>query len=284
VDVKLLHRRSVSWSAASLAVTIVAAGAAGCSAGPIELASFDRSVLATDLLALWPMDDAVGSVSAADQSGNGHNGAIVGGRSIAGKFGAALHFELGNEVQVPGFDTTPPSWSLALWVQPEFDLAHPAPSATGQQTTRFVTLLSTEAVFSGGWEMNMALTSDLTDNPHYQFGYWVGPGNSDYLTSSCSNPDRPGACLVHTGWTHLAVVVEVGKNVTFYVDGQLADNRPTPAPIKMGNGILYMGRWQTMGNRLFKGDLDDVAIYRRALTPAEVLALFDGAVPLPGRP
>jgi hypothetical protein len=261
----------------ALASTVMAGG---CSAGPIEVAAFDKSILQMDLVALWPMDIPLSSPPVAqDESGMRRNGAIIGGTSISGQagFGSALHFELGNEVEVTPFPDTPPDsgWTLALWVLPEVVLVKPAPGATGL-ATRFVTLLSTEAVFSGGWEMNIALTSAVADSPHYQFGYWLGPGDSDYLTTAACP-----TCLVKAEWTHLAVVLEPGKLLTFYVNGAIADTRAMPPPIKPGIGTLFMGRWQTPGNRLFKGALDDVAIYRRALSQREVMALVLAPVPPP---
>lgn len=249
--------------------------AAGCSAGPIQVAAFDEGILKKDLVALWPMDDAAGSLVSKDRSINKRDGAIIGGTFVPGKFDSALHLELGSEVQVTPFPDTPADWTLVMWVLPEVVLVPPAPGPTGP-TTRFVTLLSTEAVFSGGWEMNIALTSAANDSPHYQFGYYLGPGNSDYLTSSCMS-----MCLVKPEWTHLAVVVERGMTMKFYENGLLQDTKALPLPIKPGSPTLFMGRWQSPGNRQFKGALDDVAIYGRALSPIEIHALFEAPVPVP---
>ena len=259
-----------------IAMGLGLAAAAGCSAGPIEVAAFDEGILKKNLVALWPMDDAVGSLTAKDRSINKRDGAIAGGTFVPrqGGFGSALHLELGNEVQVTPFPDALFDWTLVMWVLPEVILTPPAPGPMGVMTTRFVTLLSTEAVFSGGWEMNIALTSAPSDSPHYQFGYWLGPGNSDYLTSSC-------ACVVKSEWTHLAVVVERGMRMTFYENGKFQETKAMPLPIKPGSPTLFMGRWQSPGNRLFKGALDDVAIYERALSPREIQALVDAPIPPP---
>ena len=51
-----------------------------------------------------------------------------------------------------------------------------------------------------------------------------------------------------------------------------ADQQTRPSDIVAGDSTLYFGRWN-MDARLLDGDLDDIAIWGRALTPEEISAL-----------
>ena len=55
---------------------------------------------------------------------------------------------------------------------------------------------------------------------------------------------------------------------------------PSPPPILPGAPTLFMGKWMGAG-RLFSGSLDDVAIYSRALSAAEVAELHKRSPPPP---
>ncbi len=239
-----------------VAITLVSVG---CVAGPIDVVGLDPA-LDTGIVALWPLDDGTGTV-AADRTVNARNGSIIGGTWITGRFGGALHFEAGTELSVPSFPNATPDWTVALWVRP----------ASGDFGESFVTLISTENVFVGGWEMNVRLTPADTK---FQFGYYQGPGDSDYVTIDC-------ACVAPGQWSHIVSVVNgTAGTMSFYKDGIAQSTRTVPISIKPGNATLYMGRWH-MPERLFTGDLDDVVIYSRALAAPEVLALSRSAAPKP---
>ena len=80
-------------------------------------------------------------------------------------------------------------------------------------------------------------------------------------------------------WLHLAAIVDVDANlVTLYKDGSIGDQETRPSDVSMGDSTLYLGRWNMYG-RLFSGDLDDVAIWNRALTANEIAALVAEAPP-----
>jgi hypothetical protein len=75
-------------------------------------------------------------------------------------------------------------------------------------------------------------------------------------------------------WHHVAAVLQLGRGVTFYVDGALsstvpANLQPAARPIALTIG---MALWKPYGAN-FDGDIDQVRIYRRALVAAEAQAL-----------
>ncbi len=248
-----------------MGIALVAGVALGCGPAPIEVALVAPDPLLNGLVAHWPLDDSAGT--ATDHSGNGHDGTLAAGTWITGNFGGALHFDSGNAVSVPSFPDASASWSVALW-------ARPSSPASGNNL--WYTLISTENVFKGGWEMNIRL--DPASNIYYEFAYWIGPGQSDYALVRCT-------CVVFDQWTHLAAVRDgPGGTLSLYVNGVLQSTMPqapatTALPLILpGSPTLFLGRW--LGDaRLYVGDLDDVAVYNRSLVASEVMRLTTSAVP-----
>jgi hypothetical protein len=77
------------------------------------------------------------------------------------------------------------------------------------------------------------------------------------------------------GWHHIAAVVDANADrISLYSDGTVTDQATRPSDIPPGDSTLRFAQWN-MSGRLFTGDLDDVAIWRRALTAQEVAAISD---------
>ena len=89
-------------------------------------------------------------------------------------------------------------------------------------------------------------------------------GGSDLISSTQLQPKK---------WHHLAGVFKPGKFMRFYVNGVL-DNARGTAPTKLGtdNLPLLIG---ACARQFFCGRIDEVRIYERALTDAEVKAVFE---------
>lgn len=250
---------------AALAPTVLAAAAlAGCGTGAIDAVGLTPEALVTGSLAHWTFDEGSGT-AVADVSGNRHDGTITGSTWTwldPGRFGRALHLEQGDYVSVDGFPNATASWTVSVWVK--------IPSqAVGIGEA---TIISTEDVFKGGWELNVtALTTDL----HYHFGFFTGPGTYDWTYNACQS------CVRLDQWQHLAAVVDGGAlTLAFYVDGHLVKRTKVPQPILPGVPTLYMGRWATSDPpRLLIGSLDDVAIWNRALSSAEIALLNQAPAP-----
>jgi hypothetical protein len=230
--------------------------ASGCRAGPIEILE-DR--LLQGLVAHWTFDEASGSL-AADSSGHGYDGAVTGATWVSGHFNGALHFEQESDlVAVPSFPQATTDWTVALWARP----------STGTFVNQdYGTLVSNEALLAGGWEMNAALPGT---NDFYQFGYYVGAGQYNYLLYDCSG-------VVREQWTHLAAVVRGAKGTISIYRDSLYQGQATLSSaagsglIRTGLQSLYIGQWHGM-DRGFKGDIDDILIYDRALSNDEISAL-----------
>src|SRR5262249_42464421 len=131
-------------------------------------------------------------------------------------------------------------------------------------------ILSTENLASGGWSVNI---DKVLAQPRFTFSYWAPP-LMRYVGVECS-------CVTTGAWVHLVAVVDVDTNrITLFRDGNLVDQETRPSDILPGDSTLDFGRWN-MGGRLLSGDLDDIAIWARALTSAEITALTVQS-PMPG--
>jgi hypothetical protein len=219
------------------------------------------SALADGLVAHWSLDEGAGTI-AGDSSGNGHDGQLSGGTWISdGRFGQGVRLVAGNAITVPEFPNATPNWSVSLWMR----LSDEQMAADSEL---FTEILSTETLRSGGWQMNI---DKRLAQPRFVFSYW-SPRLADYVGTECS-------CVDTGGWHHWAAVVDVSSNrILLYRDGAFADQETRPSDILPGDSALHFGRWN-MEDRLLNGDLDDVAIWDRALSAREVAALATQAVP-----
>jgi hypothetical protein len=245
-------------AAAAAAVIAVAVAGVGCSDGPLDVGDAVPGTLQMGLVAHWTFDDGTGT-AVRDSAGRGLHGVVSGPTWIEGHFGGALHFSGQGDVSVPSFPQATASWSVSLWTRLPAD----------QVNTDYVTLVSNEIVFNGGWELNALLTAD---GRTYQFAYPLDAAarTYDFYDCACVEPDR---------WTHLVAVVDARRGaVFFYRDGVLHGSVPMTKTIAPGSTTLHFGRWEGEG-RFLTGDIDDVAVYERALAHHEVAALTTSPAP-----
>ena len=71
------------------------------------------------------------------------------------------------------------------------------------------------------------------------------------------------------GWTHVLQTWD-GKMLKLYMDGVLDVQIKAAGPLATGDSPVIIGRLDTFA---FKGSMDDVRIYSRALSAEEVKAL-----------
>jgi hypothetical protein len=201
-----------------------------------------------------------------DSSGKGRNGTVNGATWSwlqAGRFAGALRLEQGDYVSVEDFPDATSGWTVSVWVQ-----VRSADVGIGEAT-----IISTEDVFKGGWEMN--LTADSA-HMEYHFGYWTGPTSYDYDAHyECPN------CIRADRWQHVTAVVDgAAGTLAFYLDGGLQARVQVQRTISPGVPTLSMGRWATADPaRLLAGSLDDVAIWSRALVSEEIALLHQAPAP-----
>ncbi|WP_437681433.1 RICIN domain-containing protein [Sorangium sp. So ce131] len=247
-------RAARRWVAA-----VASLGIASCEKAPLDAVDLTPTTLAQGLVAYWTFDEGEGTV-VTDRSGNGRDGVLTGGTWVEdGRFGRALHFDEGEFMTVGEFPNATSSWTVSAWVRVLTD------EPPADDTLR--TVISTEN--TGGWELNIDYGHEALG---IHFGFWKGPEISDYHSALCS-------CLELQRWVHAAGVVDgEALAMSLYIDGRLHRTMPIEKTISPGPTSLYVGRWPQEG-RLLVGDVDDIAIYGRALAPAEIAELSQHAVP-----
>jgi hypothetical protein len=189
----------------------------------------------------WKLDETDGT-AAADASGNGNAGTLVNGPvSTAGKVGTALSFNGSNQyaslASVSGLAKGNAPHTVAAWIR-----VNALPSYRA-----WILQLGNEGSGSHHWLIN---SSGGT-----QFGVWSG------------NQAQPS--LPVGQWKHVAITFD-GATLKSYVDGTLAQSVAATFNLQ---GVPLTVAQAHNGENAFNGTVDDVRVYSRALSAAEVAAL-----------
>lgn len=251
----VVHRCSPRRAIGPRLALWLALTAAGCGVAPLDAIAIDPSGIRLDLVAHWSFDDKQGA-TARDDSGHGYHGALTGGTWLpTGRFGGALQLAVGDFVSVESFPDATTDWTVSTWTRSSF--------AQLSATTDAETIISTERVFAGGWQLHLDNRPGFN---RFDAAYWTGPDDEDYVVAVCTcvEPDR---------WIHTVAVFDgTARQLTLYRNGAIADRVSMRTPILPGDATLLIGTWN-MRNRFLAADIDDFAIWRRVLQPSEVALL-----------
>jgi hypothetical protein len=218
-----------------------------------------------DLILHLPFDDQK------TDDASGIAGKVVGKVEFAeGKKGGALKVEGAGHVQLPNTDALDKvqaaSYSLAAWFRPD----SVPPGTESDNNARFGILIKE------GWH------SGLSYNNEKQFimEHWLAPaaGGDDPVWAGAGTwEDSYDAGK----WYHVAGVVDRKAGTTkLYLDGELkntaeweagkASRDPGKSPWRVGVASPEAKNWAWPA----KGLIDDVRIYKKALSDAEVTAIY----------
>ena len=203
--------------------------------------------------ASYGFEEAAGT-TIADESG-GNDGTLGGAtRTSAGRFGRALSFDGDDDMAtVPhaaSLDFTA-GLTLEAWVRPR--------GATNWRTVAFKE--------AGGGVAYALYGSSDTDVPSVNIG-----SDSGARAPSDLDPDK---------WTHLAATYD-STNLRLFVNGTQVAVKGLPDAFRTGDGPLTFGANNVWGER-FRGLIDEVRVYSRALSAAEIGADMNASV-VPGTP
>jgi hypothetical protein len=212
-----------------------------------------------DSLALYlPFDEGAGEETK-DQSGNSNVGTFIAGPEWTkdGKYGSAISFDGASShilVTDEGFKElgeAGDSYTVEAWIKT---------SQSGGQT----------------WGAPIIIEKRATQGPIFRaFCLYINGQNS--LSAHFEDPvervEAPGPQINDDKWHHICMVRE-GADVSVYVDGelattgQIADNGKSAPDEPVSIGCRRKN--DTSPIHYFKGIVDEVAVYSRALTEAEV--------------
>jgi hypothetical protein len=108
-------------------------------------------------------------------------------------------------------------------------------------------------------------------SPYYQYGLELAGGTVPVFyvgTTSGVLSASMGSALALNQWSYLAVIFD-GLQVKFYLNGVLVTTASLPASITARSNPFRLGA-DNNTQQFFKGSLDEVRIYNRALTAQEI--------------
>ena len=108
----------------------------------------------------------------------------------------------------------------------------------------------------------------------FEFRLHQNSNSNDPIESAATTP------AIEEAWVHLVGVFESGQSVKLFLNGALVDSQPTSIEaLEFCDYPFLIGSLQHGGNWSWDGKLDDVFAYSRALSDAEVHAIFESSYP-----
>jgi hypothetical protein len=211
----------------------------------------------------------VSGTTATDSSGNGNNGTIAGATRVTGQvgFGGALSFNGTSSIVNIAHSASlalSSAMTLEAWVNPSAN--------TGVAPNDGWRTVIMKERGTGGLAYSL-YSNDGNSNPSRPAGY-IRNNNADVEATAA--PALPVGV-----WTHLAVTYD-GTSVRLYVNGVLRSTTSAPGGIAASTSPLRIGGntvFSSPGTEYFAGLIDEVRVYNRALSAAEITA--DMNTPLP---
>jgi hypothetical protein len=205
----------------------------------------------TGLVGWWKFDDGSGT-SAVDSTGNGNTGTLVNSPTWTfGKNSGALTLNGSNqEVDIPNLLGSPATITVSVWAN-----------------LTAVTGTAADLISFAGGQGSVDIRLDDTGTNTKVF-YYAGGG-------TWTGEIDTGIAYAGTGWHLFTYVVNPAASIeSFYVDGVLKGTAAYAAPIVYSGGGTYTAIGSgSEGN--FKGTIDDVRIYNRALSQSDVMTLYN---------
>ncbi|HPM82911.1 MAG TPA: discoidin domain-containing protein [Candidatus Anammoximicrobium sp.] len=200
-----------------------------------------------DLVGWWTFDETAGNV-AADSSGYGNNGTVVGNPQwVPGKIDGAFQFD-GNTYINCGRAASlniRDQITIAFWFKVQ--------------------------AFTNTWEAFLA-KSDAA----YRASRGDGTGNGTHMGITGSNYFNAPTIITDNQWHHYCGTYD-GTTAIIYIDGREDARQTYGGQIgDSANYDLYIGENSGATGRRLHGLMDDVQIYNNALTPAEILKIMEG--------
>lgn len=245
----------------------------------------DSPPLSDAIVGAWLFDEGAGE-NVKDASRFGHHGRFQNPEWTQGKFGTAGKFTPGKSyVEVAGSETLSPAsqFTITAWVYlngfiGEDEVCQSWPQAGCK-------LFNSRILQSGTYDPNS--TYGIQDN-HYrlllEWGNLVFDAGPTVNPRSVQVPLRQ--VLAAERWIHVAGVY-TGEAIKLYIDGKLVTAAPAGGDplVHPESYRLFIGAKspQAPAGDGWNGALDEVAIFKRALTQAEIQSVMAGLRPIIGK-
>ena len=242
---------------------ITASATTVCSGTPVTLSASTTATVAQNgnlpanlqsgLVGYWPFNG-----NANDASINGNNGTVNGATLATDRFGNAnsAYYFNNNYIQIPSNSTlNNPQGSVSFWMN---------------STSTNLMIPIKKNIYIGANNEQYSFALNYTNLFSLKYNSLCQPGNGWSSFGGNNN------LLINGNW-HM-VTATFSSTVKIYIDGLLISSNVAPNP-NADNcpGDIQIGReWSSLPN-YYNGKLDDIVIYNRVLSQAEVTQLYTAA-------
>ncbi len=192
-----------------------------------------------------------------DWSGNGNDGICSAGcpTPTTGKVGSALYFDGNGSIDAGNGARLNITGNITIeaWVKP------------AKLATQYIVKKATNDA-TNGYELSLASSGKA----FFRFNQRAS-SNTYRVDSAINYPSN------NTTWVHLVGIYN-GTQLQIYLNGHLSNNKSGSSNISSNTNNLKIGGPD--GTAFYKGSIDDVRIWNRALTPQEVEAFYNGQNPV----
>ena len=269
---------SITWNSKSLVngshtIQARAQDAAGNQASSSSMAVTVQNPVVTflsGLIGYWPFEETSGTM-AKDASGNGNNGALMGDATWGlGHIRNALSLSgLTGYVQVPStpnLEQFSNAVTICGWAY--FGTNSTYVAGTMQDVVRKVVSLTTNVSPYSAYDL---VVQDFGGGT---FKARMGVTRASDSTRGISNW---GNAHTYGSWYYLAGVYD-GSTVQVYVNGVQESSAAFVGTLLQTSQPLCIGRYGSVGEAM-NGRIDDLRVYNRALSTAEIQILFNATAP-----
>ena len=232
-----------------------------------------RDGIDSGLAGHWKLDESSGS-SITDSSGNGNTGTWtdgadnnVTGETTDGKINTALDFDnTDNKIEAGSDSSLDDIWSgggtITAWVYGRSD---------GEGGYGRIADKSSGPAPTNGWDLYVM---DDPGQREVALSYDFTGADADFRTNLLSWPLN--------SWFHVAVTYDNSSSSNdpkFYINGvehtNTSKNAPTGSFVSDASYNFTIGNRANATDRTFDGYIDDVRVYDRIISPAEIMALYE---------
>ena len=227
----------------------------------IDNTTSGTTTLSSGLAGYWPLDETSPG-PALDYSGNNNTGTWTGSPlpsptsavpvpPITFSDPYALTFNGSSQYVTTTSTTTFSAVTLSVWVKPNVQ--------------------NVSTIVAGKYKISSTERSFgiVADSSSYFLVSSDGTYNANNIATIPGN--------IQTGvWTHIVGTWSAGDYVRVYVNGTLAGTSISTVPSMKSTSIPFWIANSNSGTDYFNGSIDDVRVYNRALSAAEVAALYQG--------
>lgn len=205
------------------------------------------------LVAYWKFDEGKGTV-ARDASGNGHDGTVNDAMWVPGKINNALSFEKNGFVEIPDHQE--------LRLQKDFTITAWIKKTQMSQKGKSMGIVSKSS--HNAWNYDLFMSTSIMEHPAFYSDAFNESGGDIEIISTIP--------ITLNKWYHIAVIRK-GSKAKIYIDGVVTGTANLPEDLATSPKNLFIGHDHDGG---FKGSIDEVRIYNRALTGKEISAVMNG--------